>query len=253
MISMRVIAICAIVSMGVWGQNYVGIGIATPGHPLEVYVPYSRIVSGAAIHTSSVTVEANMPADGQQGIIAYHLRNSALPYTWRLWYADPDGGYGVGAYNFEIWEYPDQTGGGGCCRARFRIATTYPATSFTLTPVTLSSGNAFYAYGYTNLSDSSFKFSVHSLGEALAGVRAIRPVRYQWRGNREEWIGFLAQDVQGAFPHLVRESERMRGISWGALIATLTQAVKELEEKVALLEAEVTQLESRKNCSGSKR
>lgn len=246
---MRTVGALAIVWVSAWAQRYVGIGIAAPNHPLEVYVPYSRIGSGAGIHTSSVAVEANMPADGQQGIIAYHLRNSALPYTWRLWYADPDGGYGVGARNFEIWEYPDQDGGGPCCRPRFRIVTTYPSNSFTLSPVTLTSDNAFNAYGYTTLSDSLLKVDIHSLRGALTVVQNIHPVRYRWRGDKEECIGFVVQDVERASPALVKESEGVRGVSWSELIATLAQALKELEEKVALLEAEVSRLESEKEAS----
>ncbi|MCS7188196.1 MAG: tail fiber domain-containing protein [Bacteroidia bacterium] len=221
-----------------YAQERVGIGTALPNFNLEVYVPYPRISSGGAIHTSSVCVAANMPQDGQQGILAYHLSNSALPYTWRIWYSDPDGGYGVGPLNLEIWEYPDQWGGGSCCRSRFRIVTTYPSVNYSSLPVQIDNQNRFIAYGYSNISDASHKIGVRPLESTLQHVRSLNPVIFHWKGTPHAQIGFIAQEVQRIFPEAVRvdTSSSLLAVDYPALISILTRAAQELSKKIEELE-----------------
>jgi hypothetical protein len=96
----------------VTANGRVGIGTPTPGAKLDVHGG-----NGTCIRVSGA-----MPAgDGSHGLISYELANSSAGGYWKLYLADPDGGYGVAPRSFEIWEYPANLGSGGCCRPRLRI------------------------------------------------------------------------------------------------------------------------------------
>ncbi|MCS6789833.1 MAG: tail fiber domain-containing protein [Bacteroidia bacterium] len=237
-------AILIVVSLGfLWSQNRVGIGTVTPNWTVEVYVPYNRIGSSGDIHTSSTCVAAPMPSDGQQGILAYHLRNSAIGYSWYLWYGDPDGGYGVEPLCLEIWEYPDQWGGGTCCRGRLRIVTTYPTDPYTRAPVVLDALNRFHAYDYITLSDERLKTQRKPLESAIGQIQLLRPVLYYWKNAPTTQIGFIAQEVQQIFPAAVRNHGEALGIDYAAMVSLLTRATQELMQKIGELEREIHLLE----------
>ncbi|GIV26079.1 MAG: hypothetical protein KatS3mg026_1771 [Bacteroidia bacterium] len=224
-------------------QPRVGIGTAFPTCDLEVRVPYP--LTGATIHTSSVAVASLMPSDGQQALIGYHLVNRSLNYAWRIWYADPDGGFGVGARNLEFWEYPDLTGSSTCCRPRFRIANTYGNT-YPPDPVVLNADNSFTAYGYTTISDERLKTHIVPLREASGNLLALRAVRFRWKDEPSGPIklGFLAQSVQAELPLAVQNpTGEPIGIRYNALVAYLTKAVQDLAKKVEELEQALDQIE----------
>ncbi|MDW8417752.1 MAG: tail fiber domain-containing protein [Bacteroidia bacterium] len=185
-----------------------------------------------------------MPQNSQQGILGYHLVNSSLPYAWRVWYADPDGGYGVGALNLEIWEYPDLQGGGPCCRRRFRIETTYPSTTFSINPVSLDAQNRLHAYGFINISDSALKSRIRPLEEGtLEKVRSLQPVLYRWKGDTRQQLGFIAQKTHAILPEVIRPNHTLMGIDYAALTAILYRSVQELSCKIEDLENAIQLLE----------
>jgi hypothetical protein len=90
----------------------VGIGTTAPGAKLQVH-------GGPG---TFIRVSGAMPAgDATHGLVGYELTNSSAGDTWRIYLADPDGGFGVTPRAFEIWEYPANLGSGLCCRPRLRI------------------------------------------------------------------------------------------------------------------------------------
>lgn len=98
----------------------VGIRTTTPQWPLEVA-------------DGEVAVSGVMPAgDGIQRNIGLGLAGRApgeeADWRWRWFTADPDGGFGVGPRNLELWEYPTGDGTGLCCRQRLVIEDSYGRT-----------------------------------------------------------------------------------------------------------------------------
>jgi hypothetical protein len=91
---------------------------------------------------------------------------------------------------------------------------------------------------YSN-SDARLKDNVMPYGSALDKVNALEPVRYQRNDldNKKE-IGFIAQAVKEVEPLLVGYDETLDiySLDYGRVVVLLTQAVKELSDKVKKLE-----------------
>jgi hypothetical protein len=88
-------------------------------------------------------------------------------------------------------------------------------------------------------SDARLKDNVTPYGSALDKVNALEPVRYQRNDlNNKDEIGFIAQAVKEVEPLLVgyEESLDIYSLDYGRMVVMLTQAVKELTDKVKKLE-----------------
>jgi hypothetical protein len=88
-------------------------------------------------------------------------------------------------------------------------------------------------------SDARLKNNVVPYGSALDKVNALEPVRYQRNDlNNKEEIGFIAQAVKEVEPLLVgyEKSLDIYSLDYGRMVVLLTQAVKELSDKVKKLE-----------------
>ena len=86
--------------------------------------------------------------------------------------------------------------------------------------------------------------------DGMDAIRLMRPRRYHrvhtqppadqpgWRVPDREELGFVAQEVQEALPHAVKpHDENTLALDLMALIAALTNAVKELDARLATMEA----------------
>ncbi|MCS7188197.1 MAG: tail fiber domain-containing protein [Bacteroidia bacterium] len=226
-------------------QENVGIGTAIPIFNMHVEVPYSVAISSAG--NAGIGVVSDMIADGIQSDIAFHLTNTALsngPFfsfsKWSFWMADPNGGYGVIANSWEIWEYPPSSGN-QCCRHRFRVL----AGSTAAGPAYVDANQEVYAYGFITYSDARLKQSIYPFPKGLESLSALRPVRYTWKDNNVERIGFIAQEVGDALPQArIFTTDSLQGVDYIALTAVLVNAVQELSHKLSLLEKKKQELEA---------
>ncbi|MAJ58149.1 MAG: hypothetical protein CMI74_08850 [Candidatus Pelagibacter sp.] len=91
-------------------------------------------------------------------------------------------------------------------------------------------------------SDVSLKENIKPIQNALNKVEKLQGVAFNWKEsdsvlNIKEDIGFIAQDVQKVLPELVRKNENGKlSLRHQGIIPILLEAIKELSEKIKILE-----------------
>jgi len=98
-------------------------------------------------------------------------------------------------------------------------------------------------------SDKSEKENILSLkGKGLEKILLLNGVSYNWKSksglkdaNTKKEIGFLAQEVEAILPEVVYtvDSTQKKMLSYNHIIPLLTEAIKELNDKVIVLENEL--------------
>jgi hypothetical protein len=88
--------------------------------------------------------------------------------------------------------------------------------------------------------------------EATAKICQLRGVTWEWReeapeeAKQQPGMGVIAQDVERVFPQLVETDEQgYKRVDYNGLIATLIEAVKELDDRLRAVEAQLEQREER--------
>lgn len=86
-------------------------------------------------------------------------------------------------------------------------------------------------------------------GDAVAKISRVRGVTWEWRDDApaeakdQPGIGVIAQEVERVFPELVTTGDDgFKRVDYIGLIGPLIEAVKELDERVQALEAELAAL-----------
>jgi hypothetical protein len=82
--------------------------------------PTDRLSVVGNIASMKLGTEGSGQANVGMRIGIWNEDNEDWESNWHMQTAAPDGGHGVGARNFEIWEYPEDAGD-DCCRPRFVI------------------------------------------------------------------------------------------------------------------------------------
>ena len=106
--------------------------------------------------------------------------------------------------------------------------------------------NAFVTYSAREL-----KKDIKDISNPMAKLSALRPVTYNWRGtdakskgwNSEE-VGFIADEVQQVLPQIVQAGPdgKAQGIDYSKLTAVLTQAVKNQDQEIKDLKAQLSKV-----------
>jgi hypothetical protein len=88
-------------------------------------------------------------------------------------------------------------------------------------------------------------------GTATEKIGRLRGVTWEWRDDAPEeaktnpGMGVIAQEVERVWPDLVTtDDEGHKRVEYAGLIAPLIEAVKELDDRVRLLEAQAASLKS---------
>lgn len=111
--------------------------------------------------------------------------------------------------------------------------------------ITLSSGyiymnsNTYFRGSYGSASDLELKQSIRPLDGILAGVMQLRPVRFAWKSDSTEDLGFIAQEVEAVFPEAVFTvtdeevpDRPVKALSAHHVAALALAALRELKQQV---------------------
>jgi hypothetical protein len=100
------------------------------------------------------------------------------------------------------------------------------------------------AFYYT--SDESLKKNIQPLSDSLDKVLHLEGVSFDWKKDDARSIGVIAQDVEKVYPELVKTDEKtgLKSVEYGNLIAPLIEAIKEQQQQIDELRAEIHSLKS---------
>lgn len=106
--------------------------------------------------------------------------------------------------------------------------------------------------GYIATSDGRLKTNVKTIDNAIGIVNRLRGVTYNWDTankirnlDNTAQIGFIAQEVQNVLtPAVYKDDKGIYGLNYNAFIPVLVEAVKQLDDKISVLERENASLKS---------
>jgi hypothetical protein len=99
------------------------------------------------------------------------------------------------------------------------------------------SGNILATGDIISNSDIKLKTNIKTLTNSLDKVLQMRGVefdRIDIEGKHQ--IGFIAQELEEIYPELVSENNDIKSVAYGNITAILVEALKELKERVEVLE-----------------
>jgi hypothetical protein len=159
--------------------------------------------------------------------------------------------------------------GSTAANARFRIFSTGELAGLTIlengyvglgtaTPtVRLHVSGDIIANSVAGTSDRRFKTNIHPVGNALAKVKALQGVYFNWNqkdfpekdfGAQNE-LGLIAQEVEKVVPEIVskdKSKEEYRSVKYDKLVALLVEAMKEQQKQIEQLQIKVKQLSKKR-------
>jgi hypothetical protein len=118
-------------------------------------------------------------------------------------------------------------------------------TAFFFSTVTCF-GNIF-ASNFLNLSDSNLKYNIQTLDTAFTDsvLTHLNGVRFQWKANDRDDIGFIAQTTREVLPEAVEETPQGLTVAYSKIVPVLVESVKHLRQRVEDLEKEIALIKSR--------
>lgn len=110
-----------------------------------------------------------------------------------------------------------------------------------------TSGNALFdgdvvAYSTTIASDERLKENVKDLHYGLKDVLDIRPVSFDWKKDKKEDIGVIAQEIEKIIPEIVVEVDTLNSedthktVDYAKLTSVLIKAIQEQQQQINKLE-----------------
>ena len=95
-------------------------------------------------------------------------------------------------------------------------------------------------------SDRSLKKNIATISDPLAKIMELRGVTFNWKKTNNPSVGLIAQEVETVFPELVSESNGIKTVEYGNLVAPLIEAVKAQQQEIESLNERLKALEAKK-------
>ncbi len=103
---------------------------------------------------------------------------------------------------------------------------------------TVLSSNLIEAPGYLHTSDARLKENVRPITNALAKVKALQGVSFNFKNQAGRKIGLVAQNVETVVPEVVATgSDGMKSVEYDSLVSLLIEAIKEQQLEIKKLKA----------------
>ena len=120
-------------------------------------------------------------------------------------------------------------------------------TAYYLDPSNTSNLNIIQASIFYYSSDRNLKENILPLNNSLDKILQLQGVSFYWKDKNKgsnQNIGLIAQDVEKVYPELVgtNPATGMKSVEYGNLVAPLIEAIKEQENKIKTLQAEINNL-----------
>lgn len=94
----------------------------------------------------------------------------------------------------------------------------------------------------TTVSDKNLKIDINDL---QYNMEELRPVEFKWKNNTDnkKVFGFIAQEVQKIFPHMVKENKGFLSMDYIQIIPLCVKTIQTQKNKIDNLEEKVSELE----------
>jgi hypothetical protein len=92
-------------------------------------------------------------------------------------------------------------------------------------------------------SDERLKENIQPLKNSLDKVTQLRGVSFEFKKDKKQQIGVIAQEVEKIIPEVVGENpDGYKGVSYGNIVGLLIEAIKEQQEQINQLSKEISEL-----------
>jgi hypothetical protein len=95
-------------------------------------------------------------------------------------------------------------------------------------------GNFTASGNVTAFSDKRLKSNIYTIENSLDKVKQMRGVNFEMYGKHG--TGVIAQEIEKVLPEVVFNNEEYKSVAYGNIVGILIEAIKELSDKVTLLE-----------------
>lgn len=104
-----------------------------------------------------------------------------------------------------------------------------------------------HAVDLVQTSDLTLKTDIQPLNADFSVLQTLQPVRYRFKADKKQALqfGFIAQDVEQYFPHLVHtDGKGLKSLNYIGLLPVLWQYTQQLEQTVATQQTEIDRLKT---------
>jgi len=102
---------------------------------------------------------------------------------------------------------------------------------------TITVGGTCYAQSYVTLSDKGVKGDLRMIPTiSFDTLSSVNTYRFKYVGSDKDEIGLVAQELEEVYPECISLQGEKKYVNYPSLVAVLLRAVKDLDERVRLLE-----------------
>jgi hypothetical protein len=222
-------------------KNEIGIGTFNPAASLHIYEPNGTTLTSTA---ASIILEHGN-AGGTSSILFKSVSNAGSDYGY-IYYVDDITGSTTGEKS-ALCIGVENDGGAGAVSdvlvlnrngSHVGIGITNPSTALHVIGTTTSTA-------FNASSDYRLKDNITNLDGTYI-IDNLRPVKYTFKSNNSEQIGFIAHEVQEHYPMLVdgeKDGEIHQSINMNGIIPILVNDLKRSKERINELETRMKHLE----------